>query len=144
MAADDSSPLAGRPLPIVEPHTREYWEGARAGRLVIQRCRDCRAWVHPPRFTCPRCQSEALAGEDASGLGTVYSYSVMRVSGGPGFDSGDPYTVAIVELEEQSGLRTVGNLVECEPEHVYCGMPVSVTFEQINHDIVLPQWRPRR
>ncbi len=77
-----------------------------------------------------------------SGRGTVYSFSIMHMSGGPGFDSGAPYAVAVIELEEQAGLRTVGNVLRCDPQEIYCGMPVMVTFEEVGNGATLPQWHP--
>ena len=45
-----------------------------------------------------------------------------------GFDP--PYAVAIVELDEQPGLRLTTNVVGCEPDQVAIGMRVRVTFEE--------------
>jgi hypothetical protein len=132
----------GRSLPIIEPRSEAYWEGARNHRLVIKRCSDCSFYVHPPRPTCPRCQGEALAGGAVSGEGTVYSYSIMHYPGNPGFDD-PPYGVVIVELDEQPGLRTVGNLLGTEPGEIEIGMRVKVDFEELTPEITLPQWRAR-
>jgi uncharacterized OB-fold protein len=130
---------AGRPLPVIEAPAVEYWEGARRGELMIQRCDACALWVHPPLFSCPRCGEEPIATQPASGLGTVYSFSIMRMPGIPGFDS--PYAVAVVELDEQPGLITIGNVLDCPVEDLEIGMRVEVTFEDVGEDIVLPQWR---
>src|SRR6478672_5557653 len=74
-----STPRVNRPLPVIEPPATEYWDGARRGQLVIQHCDTCRAWVHPPQFTCPGCGSETLDARPVSGLGTIYSFSIMRM-----------------------------------------------------------------
>lgn len=131
-----------RPLPVVDQFSQAYWEGAKQRRLVITRCGACRFYAHPPRPGCPRCQSEAMAGEAVSGRGTVYSYSVMHNRGNPGFDEDLPYAVVIVELEEQPGLITVGNLRGCAPGEIRIGMAVEVIFEDATAEITLPQWRP--
>jgi uncharacterized OB-fold protein len=132
-----------RSLPVIEPGSSAYWEGARDHQLVIQRCNDCSFYVHPPRPTCPRCQGESLKGQALSGTGIVYSYSIMHYPGNPGFDE-LPYAVVIVELSEQAGLRTVGNLLGVAPEEVEIGMPVVVDYEELTPEITLPQWRARR
>jgi uncharacterized OB-fold protein len=51
-----------------------------------------------------------------------------------------PYTVAIVELDE--GPRLMTNLVECEPEDVYIGMPVEVAFREQTDEFTLAMFRP--
>ena len=48
-----------------------------------------------------------------------------------------PYVLAIVELEEQPGLRLTTRLVGLEPEEVRIGLPVRVRFEQVE-DVWLP------
>ncbi|MDP6953885.1 MAG: zinc ribbon domain-containing protein, partial [Alphaproteobacteria bacterium] len=55
-----------------------YFDNLAAGRLRLQRCNDCEAWVFYPRSLCPHCQSESLAWHEPSGRGTVYSTSVVR------------------------------------------------------------------
>ena len=52
-----------------------------------------------------------------------------------------PYSLAIVELEEQSGLRMLTNIVDCPFEALSIGMPVEVTFEDRDGQVV-PQFRP--
>lgn len=127
-------------LPEIEPSSRAYWEGARENRLVIQYCGECSLFVHPPRATCPQCQGERLEGRTVSGEGTVYTYSIMHYPGNPGFDQ-LPYAVVIVELREQEGLFTVGNLLDVPPGEIEIGMAVRVEFEILTPEITLPQWR---
>lgn len=133
-----------RPLPVVDDSNRYYWEGAREHRLMLLRCADCRTWIHPPRDRCPACRSIALAPEQASGRGRVYSWSVMHSGGNPGFEDKIPYAVLVVELDDQKGLFTIGNLFDAEPEELSIGMALEVTWEQLNDEITLPQWRPAR
>ena len=49
-----------KPAPIVNPWARPFWDGAREGRLLIQRCRACGKHVFYPRVACPHCFAEAL------------------------------------------------------------------------------------
>ena len=50
----------------------------------------------------------------------------------------------VVELEE--GPRLMSNIVECEqtPEALELDMPLEVTFEKLNDDITLPQFKPAK
>ena len=52
-----------------------------------------------------------------------------------------PYVVAIVALPEQDGLRLTTNIVGCEPDDVYIGMPVRVVFEDWD-GVWLPFFEP--
>jgi len=48
-----------------------------------------------------------------------------------------PYVIAIIELEEQPGLRITSNVIGVQPEQMAIGMPVRVSFTQLE-DIWLP------
>ncbi len=131
-----------RPLPVVDDSNRHYWDGARQHRLVMQRCVECRTWVHPPRALCPDCRSERMVPEELSGRGRLYSWSVMHSGGNPGFEDRIPYPVLVVELDEQKGLLTIGNIIDCAAEDIEIEMPLEVAWEDVNDEITLPQWRP--
>ena len=133
----DSESLS-RPEPVADEVSAAYWAGAREHRLTIMRCSACGFFVHPPRGVCPRCQGEGLVPEQVSGRGKVYSYHVMHLPGVPGFTP--PYGVAVIELDEQPGLLTVGNVLDCPLEELSIGMPVQVTFEELSESVTLPQW----
>jgi uncharacterized OB-fold protein len=64
---------------------------------------------------------------------------VSHVSGGPGFEA-TPYAVAVVELEEQARLLTVGNVLGCDISELSVGRAVTVTFEELDDGTTLPQW----
>jgi hypothetical protein len=134
--------MGQRPLPVPNELTAAYWDGARNGRLVLQRCSSCGYYVHPPRPSCPSCRGEALQPTEVSGKGEVYSWSVMHSEGNPGFEDKLPYAVLVVELEEQPGLRTIGNLHGAAPSDLQVGLAVEVCFEEVDDRVTLPQWRP--
>src|SRR2546421_5320980 len=129
-----------RPLPQPDPGTEFFWEATRRGELHILRCRTCGTYIHLPRPACRSCGSTDLAPERVSGRGVVHSFTVTHFPL-PGFEP--PFAVALIELEEQSGLRLVSNVVDTSPEELEIGIPVEVTFERISDDIVLPLFRPR-
>lgn len=132
-----------RLLPVISDLSRPYWDGARAQRLVLQRCPECRDWVHPPRPMCPKCQSETMAYEEASGRGKVYTWSVMYTKGNPGFDAKIPYATVTIELDEQPHLFVIGN-IDCPRDQIEIGLPVEVWYERVTDEITLPQWRPAK
>jgi uncharacterized protein len=77
-----------------------------------------------------------------SGRGTVFSYCVMHLPLVAGF--APPYLVAEVELEEQPGLRVTTNILNCPIGNVRIGMALTVTFEDREGGISLPQFEPAR
>lgn len=134
-----------KPLPRINAVTAPFWSAAAERRLCMPRCRTCAAFVWPPRPTCGECGGEDFGWTDLSGLGRVYSFTVIRqVVGGPAakaFEPDIPYVVAWIDLDE--GPRFTSNIVGCPIEAVSIGMPVEVTFEQASPDIWLPKFKPR-
>ncbi len=130
-----------QPVPVPDELTQPYWDAARAGKLVLQRCQQCRQYYHPPQVLCDRCVSSTLAFEQVSGRGTIYSYSVMYAQRVQGFEDRVPYNMVVVELAEQPGLTMVTNLVEAENDELRVGAPVELTFEKLTDEITLPQFR---
>jgi uncharacterized protein len=135
----DTSPSA-RPRPAINEDTEFFWDGARRGELLIQRCSSCGRLRHPPRTMCGACNSLEWDTVRASGRGEVYSYVVHHHPPVPGFDL--PYVVALVALEE--GPRVVSNVVGIAPEDVRIGLPVEVDFQTIDDTLAVPVFHPRR
>jgi uncharacterized protein len=129
-----------RELPAVEDETRPYWEAAKQGRLLIKRCNACNTVHHYPRPFCPSCWSEDVEWQEASGRGTVYTYSIVYRNDLAPFDSWGEYVPAIVQLEE--GPRLMTKLVDCPPDELAVGMPVEVTFRELTNEWAAPDFRP--
>jgi hypothetical protein len=60
----------------------------------------------------------------------------------PAFRDEVPYAVVLVELDEDPGLRLLGNLRACAPAEIQAQMPVEVVFEDAATDVTLAHWRP--
>ena len=128
-----------KPTPSPTQVTQFFWDAAREHKLVIQRCDECRRYIHWPQLRCPRCGSDRLSASQVSGKGSIYSFCVVHHVFHPAFEV--PYNLAIVELEEQPGLRMLTNIVDCPHDALSVGMPVEVTFED-GDGFTLPQFRP--
>ncbi len=87
-------------IPAATDLTRPYWDNARDGKLVIQRCNNCASDWHPPLPGCPHCHSTDLGWQQVSGTGTVYTYTVVRHATHAALAGRIPYVIAIVELTE--------------------------------------------
>ena len=130
-------PKIGRFRPVENHDTKFFWEGVRAGRLLVQRCTSCSTLRHPPGPMCPACQSLEWEALESSGRGIVYSFVVMHHPPIPPFDY--PNTVLLVELEE--GTRLISQLVDARPEDVRIGAPVEVVFREVEEGLTLPLFR---
>jgi uncharacterized OB-fold protein len=137
-AAAETAPRPKRPRPSLTQDNAFFFEGAREGKLLIQRCSECGTLRHPPRPACPNCRSFQWDTQQASGRGTIYSYVVNHHPQVPAFDY--PLIVALVELEE--GTRLVANVSHMTPETVAIGMPVVAEFEAFDDELSLPVFRP--
>lgn len=133
---------AGKPfrvLPRVTPANQHFWRGGEQGELRLLRCAGCQTWIHPPQPICPTCHGKRVAPEATSGRGTVATFTLNHQPWVPSPDH--PYAIAIVELDEQTGLRLMTNVVHCPAEDVHVGQRVRVVFEE-HEDVWIPLFEP--
>ncbi len=114
------------PSPAVTEETREFWDGLKQSRFLLPRCTGCAAWIWYPRGFCPVCGNLDTEWREATGRGRIYSYTVVRKSGLPGWGEQVPYVIAYVELTE--GPRVMTNIVDCDPDSLTIGAPVRVVM----------------
>jgi uncharacterized OB-fold protein/acyl dehydratase len=127
-----------RPRPAITHDIAFFFEGARQGTLLIQRCAQCGTLRHPPRPACASCGSFEWDTVTSSGRGTVYSFVVVHHPQVGGFDY--PLPIAVVELEE--GTRLVGDLIGVDPAAVRIGMPVVAEMVAVDDELTIPMFRP--
>jgi uncharacterized OB-fold protein len=128
MAEDTRSPLVTN-----NPETLPFWEAAAEGRFIVRYCLFCNRAHWYPRAICPFCFSDKTEWKQASGNGTVYSYSVMR-------RVPEPYAIAYVTLEE--GPKMLTNLVKCDFDAIRIGQRVKVVFKPSSEGMQLPMFTP--
>ena len=130
-----------RPLPDADGVALPFWQGAGRGELLIQKCNACGARQFYPRAVCMTCGGDP-EWEQASGRGTVHTFTIIRQYGGKPFRDELPYVVAMIELEE--GVRMMGNITDCEVDEVHIGMPVQAYAVAAEGGIGVPFWRPTK
>jgi uncharacterized OB-fold protein len=124
------------PTPHIDDENRAFWTGGADGELRFARCNACGYYLHPPSPRCPECWSDDIAPSAVSGRGTVYTYTINRRQWTPGLEV--PFTLAVIELDEQPGLRLITRLASDTPE---IGQPVEVAFEA-RGEAFIPIFRP--
>jgi uncharacterized OB-fold protein len=119
--------------PPVNPETQAFWDAASQGRLLIKKCNACGEVHFYPRNICPFCFSDQTEWQEASGRGTIYTYSVMR-------RTPIPYAIAYVELEE--GPRIMTNIVDCDLDTIRIGQAVRLVFKASEGGQQVPMFAP--
>jgi hypothetical protein len=128
-----------QPLPQPTLDNHEFYEAAQRGELRFQRCADCGTWRHYPRPVCPECVSTNVRWEQASGRGTVYTWTIVHGPTLPAFRDDLPYNVVDVLTDE--GIHFQSQVLDCPPEEIYAGMPVEAVFVPVTEDMTLVKFR---
>jgi hypothetical protein len=130
-----------KPAPHPSDLTRPYWGGTAQGRLLLQHCAACGKPRHYPRWICDACHAFEAVWKEASGRGSVHSWTVAHHAFHPAFVGELPYTLVVVDLEE--GVRALGRYAEPSGAGLRLGMPVRVTFEPGGGGFALPRFAPQ-
>lgn len=113
----------------------KFWrELSHRYNLVGKRCGNCSSVFFPPRAVCTKCGRGSIGrmvDHTFSGKGKVMSYTIVH-SAARDFDFQVPYILALIELEE--GPRLTSQVVYCEPDEVWIGMPVEMVFRKIGEE----------
>lgn len=136
--AEPAQAQAKRPAPGVSDDTRFFWDGCKEGKLLIQRCTQCRTLRHPPAPVCIECHCFDWDTQQASGKGRLYSFVVMHYPQVAPFDHPNP--IGLIELDE--GVRLIAGLVGVKREDISIGQRVEVEFQTFDDDLALPMFRP--
>ncbi|HXQ50697.1 MAG TPA: Zn-ribbon domain-containing OB-fold protein [Stellaceae bacterium] len=119
--------------PRPDPESAPFWDAARRGALLLKRCRACGNAHYFPRPICPFCMSAETEWIEATGAGTIYSFSVMR-------RAAPSYALAYVTLDE--GVTMMTNLVDCDFDALKVGMRVKVAFKPSDGGPPVPMFTP--
>ena len=126
-----------KPIPRPTPAEQPFYDACAEGKLVLQRCQHCGHVLFYPRTHCDACQSDQLAWEDASGAGTIASYTVVRRAVSADFEA--PYVIALIDLAE--GPRMMSQIIDADPDALAVGLSVKVDFAAWSEAITLPVFR---
>jgi uncharacterized OB-fold protein len=127
MAEGRSVPGKGANAAVENPSRdaeKGYWERVSPLGFALPQCAACGKFHFYPKPACPFCGSEQVSPRRASGLGLLYSYSVVHRAPSPAFANDVPYVVAIVATDEGPHLMT--RIVDVDPSALAIGLRVQV------------------
>ena len=101
------------------PELETFRQAVANGELLLKRCRACGEVHYYPHKICPFCFSVETEWQKAVGVGTVYSFSVMR-------RAEKPYVIAYVTLDEGPTMLT--NIIDADLEKLAIGQKVRLRF----------------
>jgi uncharacterized protein len=130
-----------KPVPNRGTNTGPFWDGTKAGKLMLPRCQECNRVHWYPRFICPFCHSSNLEWIEGSGEGTIHTFAVQHLTP-PAWQGEAPYVTAYIDLKEGDRMLTILRGVDPnQPENIKIGARVKVEFEAASEDMHLPFWR---
>jgi len=121
---------AQKSLPKINKVDQPYWEGAAAGKLLLQKCKSCGKVQFFPRVACVDCFGE-MDWIEAKGTGKIHTFTLVRVPRNPAFKEDVPIYYINVILDE--GVIMESRLVGDAKERVKMGDRVKVVFQE-THD----------
>ena len=135
-----------KPLPQKQPENAPLWEGLVAREFRVPKCNNCGAFNWVPYPACRECLSEDLTWTPISGEGTLFSYTIIHRGLGA-FQKEVPYVVALVDMDVPDDKRAVivlGNIHGVEHDDLQVGMPLKMTFKDIEgEDVTLWEFTGR-
>ena len=96
--------------------------------LMGSKCRSCGEAFFPSRLCCRRCSSEEMTPILLSRVGTLFSFTMIRVKP-PHFIGDVPYLFGVVELPEGERIKTL--LTGCDQSELKIGMEMELVIERV-------------
>ena len=122
---------------ILDKDSKAFWDGARKNKLMIQKCKDTGIC-----FLYSRGHSKVSADSEyewieASGKGSVYSFTISNIPGGSKYYlDKTPYVIGSILLEEN--VRIMSNIITDDIKSVEIGKKVKVYFKKLSDEIIFP------
>lgn len=120
--------MRAMPAPARDPGNARFLAAAAERKLLYGYSPSSGRAHFPPRGFCPFSLAQDVEWREASGAGTIYSFSIARQP--------EPYVLAYVTLAEGPTLLT--NILGCAPEEVAIGAAVRLAFAEAEDGTLLP------
>lgn len=113
----------------------KFWrELSHRYNLIGKKCGNCGTCTFPPRAVCFKCGRDSIGkmlDYKFDGRGEIVTYTIVH-SATKDFDFLVPYILAIIKLSE--GPMLTSQVVYCEPDDVWIGMPVEMVFRKLGEE----------
>ena len=121
----------------IDKDSIEFWEGAKKGKLMVQKCLKTNNFFLYSRGHFNGSAEDDFTWVQASGNGTIYSFTISHIPGGSDYYINKvPYVVASIELVE--GVRLTSNIIDSNFNNIEIGKKVKVKFIKLNNEITFP------
>jgi uncharacterized OB-fold protein len=118
-----------------------FWEACQAGRFLLHRCEVCQR-SYWPASRCLAHGAAAMQWVEASGRGTLYTYTIMHHAYTAEMKRKVPYIVGVVKLGEGPFFHS--QVIDCAISDVRVDMPLMVVMQAHDSGLTLPMFRPVR
>lgn len=126
--------MAPFPVPKIYEHTKEYWEGAKQGKLILPYCAHCEKFFFYPRVLCPHCFQKDILHKEAERKGILETFTVIHHAPFEAFSKHVPYALGMIKLKE-GVLIFMG--IKGDSEKIKMGAEGDVVFEK-REDFFIP------
>jgi uncharacterized OB-fold protein len=127
--------IVEKPSPVRDERSEPFFAGAQQGRLMIKQCDACQVFAPPAEEYCTNCMTQ-LGWAQASGKGTLFTWSIVNQAFHPGFAQEVPYVIGIVKLEEGPRIHT--RIIDVDYKDLKIGLELQVRFEECPNGESLP------
>ena len=127
-----------RLLPQSTADSEPFWRGLKEGKLLAQRCAQCRRQRWPVAPVCPFCGATEFAWDSLPARGEVFSFIRYRRSFLPEFEDLMPYSVVTAQLGPD--VRMYGRVID-EKTPLRIGAKLEVILESWPDDWLVPAFR---
>ncbi|WVT77905.1 OB-fold domain-containing protein (plasmid) [Sinorhizobium chiapasense] len=122
--------------PVHNALSQHWFDAASKDVLLIQRDPVTGAAQMYPRARVAGFPEREPEWVEASGRGSLYSFTVVERSIHKEFAAMTPFVIAIVDLEE--GARITSWIVDTPTEKIRCDMALKVVFREIHPGVKMP------
>ena len=128
---------------VTDRWTAPFWEAAQQRRLTVARCSQCNHYRMPPTPFCPNCLSQKIDWPTLSGVGIIYSFTIVSKAIFPEMEASLPYVPCLITLPDAGNIRLISNIVDVPVNRIAIGASVKVVWASMPDGSVVPRFTLR-
>lgn len=128
---------------VTDRWTSPFWDATQQHRLTAACCSDCKTFRMPPTPFCPNCLSQKIDWPTLSGVGEIYSYTIVSKAIFPEMESSLPYVPCLITLPDADNIRLISNIVDVPVNRIAIGLSVKVVWANMPDGSVVPRFTLR-